>query len=82
MNTLNYKLIKTNQSFINPARVDYWKVKIDAKEAVMVNIHLSNGIYYVIDGNHRLKAFIALNFKDIPVKILNNKELTKYIFRR
>jgi len=82
METLKREQIKTSQKFINPGRVEFWKEKISKGEAVRVRVHVSGGTYYVLDGNHRLKAYDMLNIKDIPVNILQGKELTKYLFHR
>ena len=82
METLKRTEIKTSQKFINPGRVDFWKAKIKGGEAVRVRVHVSGGEYWVLNGNHRLKAYDALNISDIPVHVLEGKELTKYLFKR
>jgi hypothetical protein len=82
METLGRDKIKTSQKFINPGRVEFWKAKIKAGERVRVRVHVSDGAFYVLDGNHRLKAYDALNIKEIPVNLLQGQDLTKYIFGR
>jgi uncharacterized ParB-like nuclease family protein len=82
METLKREEIKTSQKFINPGRVEYWKEKISKGERVRVRVHKSDGAFYVLDGNHRLKAYDALNIKEIPVNLLEGKDLTRFLFHR
>lgn len=70
--------IKTSQSFINNDKVKEYKIQIDKGNYPIITV--SKG--YIIDGNHRLKAYIESKAKNVKVNFLNNKDLTKFLFKR